>query len=216
MKNKKIVFIIITLATCYFLEGCQKDDLLYSCDPETNDWVIENKTVYANISRAEIATFSFDKQLGLFRSFAPEQRVRLYQEKYEYLMKLEYLSNPEKEQLSKLYALISPDIYTSKENSQKFNEFADKWVEESIMLFGWTSKDIFLYTHTWLTIEETEVMMNSLPRLKSTEVEPTCNCHYTIACSFGLWSCVTGRCKIKDGGCGIFGSIDCDGICEID
>jgi hypothetical protein len=218
MKLKNVVFVVpITLVMCCF-EGCQKDELLYSCDSEINDWVIENKTVYANVPRAEMATFSYDKQLGLFRSFSPEQRVRLYQEKYRYLMGLESLSVPEKEQIHKIYALLLPDIYVSKENRRKFNEFADKWTEESIMLFGWSLKDVFVYTHTWLTSEEVVVMMNSLPRLKSTQAEDNCNCHYTIACpGFGFdWSCVTGGCKLKDGGCGIFGTTDCDGICKHD
>lgn len=64
--------------------ACNDEELMYSCDPEVNNWVLENKDKYANISRDELARFNRDEQLGLFRSFSPDQKMYLYKEKYSF------------------------------------------------------------------------------------------------------------------------------------
>jgi hypothetical protein len=148
---KATVFLMGLIFLCV---ACTEDEQTYSCNPETNNWVTENKDKYANISRDELAKFDPDKQLGLFRSFSPDQKVYLYKEKYHYLMKSNDLSIDEKLHLSKLYDSATPEIYTSAEEKQRFNMFAQEWVNEAKDLLGWGDKEIYLYTHTYLTVEE--------------------------------------------------------------
>jgi len=216
MKTKMLLAICIMLSCM----ACSK--LEYSCSPTTNEWVLQNKEQYANVPRAQLATFDPDKQLGLFRSFVPEQKVRIYQEKYNYLMGLDSLSIPEKAHLTKLYRIVSPDIYASDAAKQKFNEFADAWAEEAKQLLGWTEKEIFLYTHTWLTLEEVNDRIGQrVARYEyndntgdETDIKD-CTCHYSISCIFSIsgLTCKTGGCYKVDG-CGISGTSNCTGLCD--
>jgi len=78
---------IILLAVTCTVASCGKEEV-YSCDPEINAWVVKNKVEFADISRDELAAFDYDKQEGLWASFLPEQKAKIFQSKYQYLMKL--------------------------------------------------------------------------------------------------------------------------------
>jgi hypothetical protein len=197
----------------FLYAACAKEELIYSYEPDVNDWVVENKHQYANIAREELTTFDWDKQLGLFRSFSPDQKLYLYQAKYRYLMGLESLSLAEKIHLSKLYDFATPEIYVSKEEKQRFNLF---WLDEAGDVFGWEAKDIFLYTHTYVTIEEfdkIETTTKAALKLKSAGKEEDCKCKHDIGCPWRPISyCEKGNCIVMDG-CGPLSMYQCDELC---
>jgi hypothetical protein len=129
-------------------------------------------------------------------------------------MELESLSYEEKEYLTEIFQLLTPEIYSSKEAKLKFRAYADTWMKEVRKRFEWTDLEIYQYTHTWLTNEEFgEWLVSRKTTLKSTKAEANCDCYYTISCFPEGRLCVSGRCTIVDG-CGIFGSTECNGRCE--
>lgn len=73
----KKVFISILLVSL-FLTNCSKEELEYSCDPNVNEWVVGNKLKCANVSRSELAQFTLRQQVGLYRSFKGEQKIKLW------------------------------------------------------------------------------------------------------------------------------------------
>jgi hypothetical protein len=176
-----------------------------------------NKETYANVSRSELAELSHEKQAGLFVSFSPEQKIKIYQEKYQYLMELNTLSKSEKEYLTKLFQQAKPEIYSSEKEKIKFEKFADEWTHQVQDLFGWYDIDVFRYTHTWLTIDEFNKwfeIKKASSKLKSMQAEVDCDCRYDIGCIWGLReTCVHGNC-IPVGNCGILGTADCTGVCQ--
>jgi len=222
IKMKKTTLICTLLAVLVFCMACSKE-LEYSCDPKINEWVAQNKDAYAEISRTQLATFDIEKQQGLFRSFAPKQRSRIFHEKYDYLMGLDDLSAQEKEQLAKLYQLVTPEIYTTEINKKAFNEFAAVWVEETKQLLGWGDTEIFLYTHTWLTLEEVKKRIETLKTSTKFRTDddpphgdvPNCMCYYSVYCIFSAkgFECVDGNCNVVDG-CGVVGTSNCTGLCD--
>ncbi|MCL2738119.1 MAG: bacteriocin fulvocin C-related protein [Bacteroidales bacterium] len=215
--STKQIFIRTVLVAMTLLTSCQKNELLYSCDPKINDWVIKTKSVYADISRDELAklNLSLGEQKGLFLSFSPEQKTKIYQSKYQYLMGLNTFSEMDKEYLTVLFKRITPDIYSSKEERIKFVGFSEEWTYEVVDKLGWDFVDVYRYTHTWLTNEEFDRWVElQRTTLKSTNAEVPCECYWDISCIWSFNPCrKSSGCKVTDGGCGIAGNTDCTGTC---
>ena len=217
IKNDLLRNVLPFIAMAIFagvLVGCQKEELLYSCDSKINSWVIDHKDIYSDISRDELAKIEHDKQKGLFASFSPEQKVKIYLNKYQYLMGLNTLSEKEKEYLTVLFQKLSPSIYSSEEERIKFVEFSENWSYEVVDKFGWDPIDVYRYTHTWLMNEEFEQwykVRKSQKNLKSTKSE--CDCYYSFFGCPGLGICHSSSCSVVYD-CGVFGSTGCDGTCD--
>jgi len=213
MKKQITYLFIISLLSI----SCAKE--YYSCTPSVNEWVKQHKAMYANIPRSQLASFDRDKQSGLFVSFTPQQKARIYQEKYDYLMGLEILSQKEKEQLTKLFQLVTPEIYQNEANRTKFNILANEWEKETKELLGWSDSEIFLHTHTWLTLEEIEdVITRNMSYMGEVAFgrKPNCTCLYDTYCwflSLGTETCAYGNCEeVLE--CGIVGNSNCKGLCK--
>ncbi|MDR0713195.1 MAG: bacteriocin fulvocin C-related protein [Bacteroidales bacterium] len=208
----------IFLASILLFSSCSKEALEFSCNPEVDSWVKQNKETYAGISRTRLATeIDFDRQRALFVSFSPEQKVNIYQQKYQYLMELKSLSQEEKVYLTKLFQHVKPEIYSSESSNREFTAFADEWTNEVQNVLGWTELDVFRYTHTWFTNEEFEEWINYKQKsstLKSTGEEPPCECYYSISCVWGFFElCEDGGCTINYN-CGISSTSKCTGLCK--
>ena len=213
--SKAIIFLVVIFS----IASCGKEEM-FSCDPEINDWVVKNKVEYADVSRDELAKLDYDKQIGLFASFSPEQKVKIFQSKFQYLMGLETLSDIEKEYLTRIFSELTINLYFPKANTDKFIDIFDKWNYEVIDKLGWEKVDVFRYTHTWLTDEEFEQWywqwheVKSSPRLKSTRAEKSCDCYASSGCP-GTQSCEKKYgCIQSNVKCGPFISIPCDGYCD--
>jgi len=202
-----------------------KEELLYSCNPEINAWMVANKDVYTNISRAELATFSYEKRSAIFGNFSPERKVEIYMEKYHYLMGLNTLSKEEKEYLTELFQWLTPSFYCPKTDNTEFDEFSEKWTYVVMDKFGWKYIDVVRYTHTWLTNEEfesTQFEERNLSSRKSAELETglvpkSCTCRNDSHCNNGItypWrKCkTTTECISSGTQCGALG-LQCTGLC---
>jgi len=221
MKTKQII-IVFTLMAMTSLTSCQQDELLYSCDPEINSWVIEHKIEYANLSRDQLVKFDYLKQRGLFASFSPEQKVNIYQSKYQYLMDLNTLTKEEKEWLTILYQRVTPNIYSSQSDKNEFIDFSLIWAYKAMEKFSWERIDLYRYTHTWMTNDEFDLWIETVKNQKTSspdstrgDVEPElpCVCYWDISCLWAWQDCKKGKCVETEDGCGILGTNKCTGDC---
>jgi len=219
-KQMKKVFFSILLASL-FLANCSKEDLEYSCDPKVNQWVVDNKLKYANISRPEFVQFNMREQIALYRSFTGKQKMKLWNEKINYLLTTQNLPDAEKESLLKLFKFAQPSHFDDAQGRVEFNTFASQWEKDVRSQFGWDDRKIFLYTHTLMKIDEfnekvaqmaASAKTKSGSKLKSAAAETgDCECYYSIYCMTS--SCVDGNCT-QVSGCGIFGNSNCTGSCD--
>jgi len=217
---KNMLSIIITITIIIgMLAGCQQKELLYSCDPEINDWVVKTKSLYTDISRDELATFDYDKQDGLWVSFSPEQKAKIFQSKYQYLIELNTLSEEEKEYLTDLYRQVTPVFYSSEKERVKVVEYYEKWKYEVMDKLGWERIDVYFYAETWFTYEEfwqwVEFKKNQQSStLKSTRAELNCDCINASGCLWAGSLCSKGNCKVGVKKCGAAKNEDCTGLCD--
>ena len=216
LKKIGIVYTIVAIAIISgMLASCQQEELLYSCDPEINDWVTGNKDDYSNISRDELVKFAYDKQSALWVSFLPAQKAKIYQSKYKYLMELNNLSEKEKEYLTDLYRQITPTLYSSDKEGKKLTEFYEKWKNEVMDKFGWENIDVYFYAETWFTYDEfwKWVEFKKSPSVK-TGKELNCDCISSAGC-IGRGLCDTNnKCKAGKKKCGAASNEDCTGLCD--
>ena len=210
------------LMAVFEITSCNRDDLQYSCDPEINAWVLEHRIEYADISRDQLILFDYEQQRGLFASFSPEQKVKIYQSKYHYLMGLNTLSKEEKEWLTIVFQRVTPNIYSSKKERLDFIDFSEKWTYEVIEKLGWEPVDVYRYTHTWMTNDEFEHWLDFKRNQESTssgstrDVQPKlpCECYWDISCLWALNYCEKDeKCTTTDGGCGVANTTNCNGHC---
>jgi hypothetical protein len=217
MKKLFIGMILVSL----FLTNCTKN-LEFSCDPLVNQWVVDNNLKYANISRPEFSQFSFEQQIGLYRSFKGKQKIKLWNEKLNYLLTTQNLSEDEKAYLLKLFSFVKPFHFDDPKGKIEFKKFASEWEKDVRSKLGWGDKKVFLYTNILLTIEEFETGLKkrelekakSVSNLKSpaSVKPPDCGCYYSISCGYAQ-VCVDGSCNKTDG-CGILGTSNCTGLCK--
>ncbi|MFW5762108.1 MAG: bacteriocin fulvocin C-related protein [Cyclobacteriaceae bacterium] len=215
---KKLMLYIGVL--CLIVHSCQKNELLYSCDPDVNQWILENKMMLAEIDRNTFAQVPMKKQIPLFRTFSPEQKVKLWNEKINLLIKFEYLSNDEKTHLLKLNNFLKPYHYSNQNGRDEFNLFADEWEKYARESLMWGDYELYIYSHTLLTEEEIYTLISS-SEVGNRSVSPPghprpdCECLYDIYCAFGLQLCdKKSGCTTTYGGCGITGNSDCTGYCN--
>ena len=68
MKKSFLLFYFILIL---ILTSCQNDELLYSCDPVINEYVVENKLKFAQIDVFQITSYEYQLQKAIFNSWEP-------------------------------------------------------------------------------------------------------------------------------------------------
>ena len=214
MKRSIVILLFIT-----GLIACQKDDVVFSCDPEINKWVLEVKNQKNGINRDELAMIPLRKQVPLFRSFKPEKKVQLWNEKLSLLIASSNLTEKEKTHISKLKDYLKPHHYGNKEKRKEFQDFAYEWEAYAREYLFWDDYELYIYVHTLLSEEEIlkQISNRGVDDLIITPPggKPDCECLYDIYCAFGLQLCdKKSGCNQTDGGCGIVGTSNCRGVCD--
>jgi len=213
---------LIAAIFALFFASCQKEEnLQYSCNPDVNQWVIENKSEYANISRVDFSQLDINNQLGLYRSFESNQKIKLWKEKLEYLTTSVKLTKTEKKYLLELYNFIKPEHFDNIESKQEFHDYAAKWEKEARATLNWGDKEIFLYTHTLMTESEFNIAIERRANkqkndheISEIDTKPDCECYYSIYCGLDGYCDEKIECVSGKGGCGIFGNSNCTGMCD--
>ena len=81
MKKPFLLFYFILIL---ILTSCQHDELLYSCDPVINSYVIENKLKLAQIDVLQITSYEYSLQKAIFNSWDFAKKREVWIDKLNY------------------------------------------------------------------------------------------------------------------------------------
>ncbi len=229
MKKLKVIALsvlaFVTIASMVFV-SCQKEQETFSCNTKINDKVIKNREANQNISRYDLAKLDdLDYQMGVFLSLSAENKVRIFNEKITAEQNNAHLNSGEKGILNEMISFLTPEHYTSL-NSQ-FQNFAYLKETELRNAFGWDDAKVYIFTNSWMLEKEIEKYISAKQVAGggsgggttgggTTDVNG-CTCFYSYYCWIkggGSGTCESGNCKRPPGGCGVFGSTNCDGKCK--
>ena len=63
------------------LVSCNKNEVIYSCNSEVNDWVNKNLYGISTMTRSEWKALDNEYKIPVFRAFSQEQRILFWKEK---------------------------------------------------------------------------------------------------------------------------------------
>lgn len=216
MKIKNIfLFLILTNA---FI-SCEKTELEFSCDPEINKYVKNNKKSLADISLDELNTYDMSLQRAIFNSWDPLKKRSVWLEKLNSVLVKEELNLYEQAHISKLIDHIAKDYYSEaslNNKPAKYSRFAGEWISFAITELNWNEEYIAfivyrLYTKPEQFYQEIS-QLNDLTTSITADTETyDCNCNTSSDfCHTGV--CSSGNCNTVVG-CGWLWSMECNGNC---
>lgn len=212
-----ITILLLLLITA--LISCEKQELEFSCDPEINKHVKDNKKSFAGISLDELNSYDISLQRAIFNSWDPAKKRSAWVEKLNSILVNEELNFYEQEHLNKLVDHISLDYFSEANLNNKpasRSEFAGEWISSAITDLHWNEDYIAfivyrLYTNSEQFYQEISEI-NDLNKSITTDTETyDCNCNTSSDfCNTG--ACSSGVCKTVRG-CGWLWSMECNGTC---
>jgi hypothetical protein len=228
MKKCKLVILSMILVTSIFtmttMISCNKNEPVYSCDEKIDQKVKENRDGNQNITRYELAHLEdLDYQMGVFLSLTSENKVRIFNEKITSEQNNTHLNSNEKAILNQMIAYLVPDHYTTL--NAEFQDFSHS--KETILrnTYGWDDAKVFIFSNSWML--ESEILDYIAMKASGGGGHGgggvggvgtnSCTCYYGYYCWIkggGSGTCVTGNCTKPNGGCGVFGTTNCDGKCQ--
>lgn len=217
LNSIKLVVIVVSLVL--FATSCESDlNEVYSCDPEVNDWVNENKEDLSNINRRELLNHSPDVQRAIVRSFTAEKRFELWHEKINTLISQEQEKNVIRH-LEKLRDHLTVQLFESP-TKYRNKEFETEWINYTTEILNWEPERIvFTVMSLHNNMNEFLEEISEQPGLeKSFNDDCTCSTHWSTVdhCTL-LPNRVCGHdfpdCTDTVDGCGWLGLYACNGVC---
>jgi len=206
---KKIIF-LVSFFTLFFV-SCQKEET-YSCDPTVDEWTKQNLEDIKHFNRFKISTFSLPYQQAIIRTFSPEKKKELWQEKVDYINSLSWTVEERKyiDFFSDSFKKMDYRKSDIKEND-KLNDKLYLVLEEAIEKFKWDKMHAFELFFIVGDIDSYKFYPNTM---KNNTKMKDCECRYDISCGFGN-TCLSNLCKKTNDGCGVFGGAECTGTCTM-
>ncbi len=223
---KKYIIFIISLTTCCILSSCEKNDVIYSCNPKLNKLVSKNTDVIKEMSSNEVLSYRHDVSLqkAIYNALTSDQKLKLWKKKLDDILLLEWT---EKE-INHIELML--DILESHTYLFEFNyhpEFEDeidlisyKWVNYAKEELRWDNNTIYAVSMTInpvtkingeLIVDERWSEDSSTIKTKN-EIILACKCSNSGSCPGGF-TCMTGSCE-RASGCGFGGFSKCVGLCQ--
>jgi lipoprotein len=224
------------MLVCFFtLFSCQQDEMLYSCDPEVNEYIKSNLSDIQTMSRNRFLEIERDLQPSIFNAFTPEQKQLIWIEKFQNILSLR-LTNKEKKHIELLIQYINENRLYFEEPKAYEDDiaiFAYKWTQYAMNVLMWDKEIIYNIVYDPSTVvqdsqnrfiipeENTHTMRVGITsgRLKTrTEQDPppsvkcSCNTGVDDCGTTGLMTCKKWDC-IAIYGCGFLFQAVCDGGC---
>ncbi len=212
------------------LLSCTKQEKIYSCDSELNEWAAKHSNDFHGITRTQLATLPPSIQKAIYRTLTGSEKYDLWMEKLN-IIKNNTLHSDLNSEIGVLIEKMDVDWY-----ERDLRESLD--ANDSIFLFNWEnqvltsgkmdSTDYIINFCTLMTANEIDILLNrseSLDHSWITDFDiPTtnsfkesapqdCSCLYDIYCNIFLADdCRHGGCtKVRD--CGLVGGSVCKGLC---
>lgn len=220
MKNKLHFkhFSLFIFLLFILLNSCQQYELEFSCDPEINDFIIENREELKILTVNELGAFEVPLQKAIFVSWDYKKKRSAWINKLTTILANESFSKQEKNHIQKLIDHIHLEYFKEESiltESISRHQFADEWMEYGINELGWDDQFIAyvvfrMYTN-YYQFEAELSMLKSFGTIVTTDSEGSCNCNTSADfCSGAL--CNSNGCTTSSG-CGWLWSESCNGSC---
>jgi len=210
MKNYLKTFIVFVISLTIFNTINAATDPFYSCDPVIDAWVKANKNEFSNISRTELVKFtSVEKQMAIFRSFTPQRKAQIWNDKIAAFLSEQTLNEKEIKFIVEITSAISLENLFDAKNKKTFELVTEAWEKRMKSELGWSQNKIMSFSYSWMTETELKELFTTFFLQSSSG----CICNSSYWC---LWInrgvCAIGGCSIG-GECGFLGSKQCQGMC---
>jgi len=226
---KNFLLIAITAVLLQALIGCQKEELLYSCDKETNEWVKNNLAEIQQMNRSDMLPLSGEQQRGCFRAFTPEQRYGVWIDKLIQVRNIG-LNSKELKHIDLLLATMKVDWFDeqTREDADRFAEidqFLKEWVDNAYNLLGWSRDEVGSIVASLYEVERKDntIVLRVIDVITMADhgggggsggYTFDCNCYIYDDWCFNNKKCKNDvGCNKSNWGCGSFWSNGCNGLC---
>lgn len=206
------LFLVVFPILLFSCRSAAVDD----CTPmeELYEYMKINSSVYENISRNQLVTYSMDTQIVIINSISNQSKKRIYDEHLDSLKKLVSFTPQQLAHIQLLTDYPADSLYSQTPTSQNWIQ---SWANTAKNSFGWSNSDMFLYFETYyFPIELQNANWYQGIDDGGTGSNAKCNCRYDIGCAWPISNCSSTRCD-KDAqpnyACGISGSALCTGKC---
>lgn len=217
--NLKSFLSFTILILMIIISSCEQNEPEFSCDPEINSNVKENKKAFSTIPLDELNTYDISLQRAIFISWDSTKKRNAWLEKLNQVIINEEMDSSEIKHLRELSNHISTD-YFSDENIKNrpagYSEFAEEWVYFALNDLLRTERYIaFIVYRLYTTQEQFDEELSEINDLQNTITIDTeiydCSCNTSSDfCNTGI--CNSGDCNITEG-CGWLWSLECNGLC---
>lgn len=217
MKHILIIFLLLQGV----LFSCTKEEICYSCDPEVDAWVKENKESLTSISTSEIAQYKGARQSAIFRAMSVSKQQSLWLEKFDSILKnSESFSQKEKEHIRIVRDyIIDSNVFSNRGLEEEHHTYLNNWMGTGKRDFGWSDADlVYLLVTLYTTDEERASLIQFASNISTKEglsrEDCTCNTKISI-CNIAHECLDLGTCDKTNSGCGLFWSDECNGDCWV-
>lgn len=222
---------LLTLFLPVVLQSCYHEDEVYSCNPEVNDWVKENKAQIQTLTRSQWQELDYNVSQASYIAFTPTQKIVFWKEKFAEVKTLNWTINELAHiQEAENFAMSNPQYFRdgklTDEELDEIEVFFIKWLKQGNRDFGWTKQIAMAIVGTGYKMTDTTGSI-SLPKRRntpmaystmSTATESTCNCNIssllTCVANPAGSGCESSNCKEVSYGCGYLLLQACNGRCE--
>ncbi len=214
------LFLALILLALNF--ACQKNDTdeFYCCDPEINQWVIENKETLIKMNRSEFVKLDREKQKAAFNSFSADKKLSLWKEKFEsHLLNLDQSNSSDKKLYIKVLNELSLDLFSPKSDLSERKQFIDNLIKASEQI-GWSKEKMvitFMFLELPTELRHKQIQTNNTRGPAPIASGQTCHCSWDLSCiSVNQGDCEERKddCEKTGSGCGWFFLYPCTGRCE--
>lgn len=213
---KKFFF---SLLISSILFSCQQSEFEYSCDPEINRIVAENKSGFSQISLSELLIYDVALQKAIFRSWDAEKKRAVWIDKLNQIQNTGQFTILESNHIQKLIDHIDVSYFEenkSQDDLYSKNKFADEWINYASNELGWSEEFLALICYRlYISQNQFDAELNITQfDIEQDVVNPTpenCNCNTSADfCSYS--NCTQNGCTTTTG-CGWLWSDPCNGSC---
>ena len=204
--------ICLSFLVVFLFFSCNKQEVCYSCDPEIDVFVKENKEQLLDFTLANITILGSEKQKAVYRSYNTIKKASLWKEKYKTILQNvdNRFTKEELKEIAVLHDFISPEII---ENNEKIRPFVEEWYLRTKDEFSWNDNR---YRFLLFSLESDESVYLS----QRADIPVECNCndiHSGIIiedCPSIMPECIkVDTCEATQSGCGFFWAEACNGDC---
>lgn len=232
MRNILISCLLALTAVAFSCSQQKDDEIAYSCNPEINQWAIDNAEELQKMTRKEFLELeNLDYQFAALGVFSAEQKISIWKGKIDQVLSLNVWNDLEKNHIESLYTIIDNNKSWFKDNRLKTKSALESqendilkteylWCEYAAETLHWTNE----FTYKLISDPTDAVIANGkiLPNTRyNTTINPDikkkdCNCT-ELGADWGRScygpSCDTFKTCNTVHRCGLLGSSRCTGLC---